>query len=283
MTVTSFPLREDEDSRSAVDHHRDDGPTPAAGARERHAGHLGCPSLLADFGNVRPQHDVGMEDTHECLEVSRSTRSRRRRRPPRADARGHARWAPGRALDPPPSSARELSGRGRGTPDHRRDLLERQVEHVVEHEHSESLCGVERIEHDEKREAHRVGEQRFLFGVGLTLTAHDRIRHTQPNQFFRACLSRLKGVEAHSRHDRRQPATKVLDPFGTRSAPDATRRPEPPSSASRRRAEHSVRDSAANGFGVPRNVGLASLCHPSCSRSVVASGHTADDRREPPR
>jgi hypothetical protein len=65
----------------------------------------------------------------------------------------------GRTLDAPTRSARELArGRGRSADD-RRDLVERDREHIVKHER-EPLGGVELVEHDQQREARPIPRAR---------------------------------------------------------------------------------------------------------------------------
>jgi hypothetical protein len=68
------------------------------------------------------------------------------------------------ALHPASCAARELPCRGGCAPDQRSDLVERDGEHVVQHER-EPLGRRQRLEHDEQREPDRVGEQRFVLGV----------------------------------------------------------------------------------------------------------------------
>ena len=76
--------------------------------------------------------------------------------------------------DPAPGAAGELTRRLGGPLDHRSDLIERQLEHVVEDE-GKPLRGRQRVEHDEEREAHRVGEQYLLLGMELAVPADHRI------------------------------------------------------------------------------------------------------------
>ena len=96
-----------------------------------------------------------------------------------------------------------------GAVDDRRDLVERHAEDVVEHE-GEPLGRLERVEHDEKREADRIGEHRF--GLGFPLTASDdRIGQTHVQRILASRRPRSQHVEAHTRNDGRQPASKARD------------------------------------------------------------------------
>jgi hypothetical protein len=106
-----------------------------------------------------------------------------------------------RALHRPACSARELPGRGWGPPDQRGDLLERQVEHIVQHE-GEALGGTQRFKHHEQREPNRIAEQRILFGVGLALAADHGVGHAKAGRLLGTGLSGLECVQAHARNDR---------------------------------------------------------------------------------
>ena len=72
------------------------------------------------------------------------------------------------ALDAAARAAGELAGRRRGAVEDPRDLVEGHGEHVVQHER-EPLGRAQRLEHDEQREADRVGQQRLVLGVGAVL------------------------------------------------------------------------------------------------------------------
>jgi len=61
------------------------------------------------------------------------------------------------ASDPAPCPTRQLPGRNRGSTHHGGDLLERQLEHVVEHE-GQALSRSQSIQYDLERQADRVGE-----------------------------------------------------------------------------------------------------------------------------
>jgi len=69
-----------------------------------------------------------------------------------------------------------LSRRGRGSLDHRGDLLERHGEHVVQHER-EPLRGRQRLEHHQQSQPDRVGQQCFVLRVYTVLVADDRVGH----------------------------------------------------------------------------------------------------------
>ena len=68
-----------------------------------------------------------------------------------------------RAPDAAAGTACKLARRLRRTADDRRDLLKGQVEHVVKDE-GDAFGGLQRVEHDQQRDADRVGEHGFLVG-----------------------------------------------------------------------------------------------------------------------
>ena len=70
--------------------------------------------------------------------------------------------------------AGELAGGGRGPFDDRSDLVERDIEHVVQHER-ESFGGRECVQDDEQREPDGVGQERFVRGVGRGPAGHRRL------------------------------------------------------------------------------------------------------------
>ena len=69
-----------------------------------------------------------------------------------------------RLLHPPAAAAGQLAGGGGGAPDDRGDLLERHREHVVQHER-QPLGRRQRLEYDEQRAAHRVGQLGLELGM----------------------------------------------------------------------------------------------------------------------
>jgi len=79
----------------------------------------------------------------------------------------------------------------------------------VEHE-GEPLGRLERVQHDEEREAHRVGEHRL--GLAFPLTdGDDRIGQTHLERILASRRPRSQHVEAHRRDDGRQPAPETRD------------------------------------------------------------------------
>ena len=68
------------------------------------------------------------------------------------------------ALHPAPRPAGELARRLRRAVDHGSDLVEGDGEHVMEYER-EPFGRIQRLEHDQQREADRVGEQRLVLRV----------------------------------------------------------------------------------------------------------------------
>ena len=99
-----------------------------------------------------------------------------------------------------------------------------------------------------------LARHRFVFGVAPVLATHDGIGQVRVQRFFAPRLARAQHVEAHTRHDRRQPAAEVLDLAGVGAA-----EPEP-GFLDRvvrlvQRAEHPVGDAAQAGA-----IGLEALC-----------------------
>ena len=114
-------------------------------------------------GRVGAQHDVGVEQRQQALEVTAACR-----RKERVDDLaltyevdlGHA----SRALHAAPGSTRELACR-LGRPAHDvGDLVERHREHVVQHERN-PLSGCKQVEHDEQRGPDGVSRERLMLGV----------------------------------------------------------------------------------------------------------------------
>ena len=92
----------------------------------------------------------------------------------------------------------------------RGDLVEGDGEHVVQHER-QPLGGSQRFEHHEQRQTDRVSQQRLVLGVGPVPAAHDRVGRLRAQRLLAAHLARAQHVQAHPRHDRRQPPLEVLD------------------------------------------------------------------------
>ena len=106
-------------------------------------------------GRVGPEHDVGMEHGEQRVEVAvaRGGQEGVDDFPLAGAIRAGSR---GRTLHPAARAARELPGRARGASQDRRDLVEGQVEHVVQHE-GHPLGRRQRVEDHEERETDRVG------------------------------------------------------------------------------------------------------------------------------
>ena len=153
--------------------------------------------------------------------LRRAPRSRRRGRrrgtprPRRADRRD-----PDRAREPPraPALARgsRASGSRPASARRRRDLVEGEAEHVVEHER-EPLWRCQGLEHDQQREPHRVGQKRLLLGVEPLLAAHDRLRHVRAEGFLAARFPGARHVETDTCDHGREPPAGVLDAAGVRT------------------------------------------------------------------
>ena len=79
-------------------------------------------------------------------------------------------------LHPSACAAGELPCRGGRALHQHSDLVERDREHVVQHER-EPLGRCQRLEHHEQREPDRVREQRLMLGVDALLGADDRLGH----------------------------------------------------------------------------------------------------------
>ncbi len=115
----------------------------------------------------------------------------------------------------PGGPARQLARGDRRAADDRGDLVEGQGEHVVQHE-GEPLGGGELFEHHEQREADGIGQERLVLGVGPVRAVHDRVGYVRV-QGPLPRFTRAQHVQAHPRHDRRQPPAGVLDLAGLRA------------------------------------------------------------------
>jgi hypothetical protein len=94
---------------------------------------------------VGPQDDVRVEHGDKCVEVTTAS-CQEEGVDNRALTSEVGIWDFG-ASYPTPCPARELPGRGRGSIDHRSDLLEWQFEHVMENE-GQALSGSQRVQYD---------------------------------------------------------------------------------------------------------------------------------------
>jgi hypothetical protein len=121
---------------------------------------------------------------------------------------GHRRGA----FDAAPGTTGELASSGGGTADDRRNLVEGQVEHVVQHE-GQSLGRSQRVQHHEQCQTDGVGQQRFMFRVDPVLTAGGRLGHVL-ERLLAARVTGAQHVQTHPRHHRGQPRGEVLDAAG---------------------------------------------------------------------
>jgi hypothetical protein len=108
------------------------------------------------------------------------------------------------ALYPAPGPAGELAGGGRRPAGGRGDVLERQAEHVVQHERH-ALGGIQRVEHDQQRQPDRVGQHRFLLWPGI----HGGCRVVRDEGPLVAGLPGSQHVQAYPGDDRGEPAVEV--------------------------------------------------------------------------
>jgi hypothetical protein len=120
------------------------------------------------------------------------------------------------AADATPGAAGELAGRLCRAFQYQRDLLERHVEHVVQHIR-QSLGWAERLHYDLQRAPDPVGEQRLVLGVRVLGRGDDRFWDVPPERLLTSAPTRADHVQGHARDDRRQPRAKILDLAGVRS------------------------------------------------------------------
>ena len=112
---------------------------------------------------VGAEHDVGVEQSQQRREVA-VARGGEERGDHLALARGRTVVRDCRvSLHAPAGPAGQLAGGGRRPPDDRGDLLERNREHVVQHER-QPLGRRQGVQHDQQGQADRVGEQRLVLG-----------------------------------------------------------------------------------------------------------------------
>jgi hypothetical protein len=165
------------------------------------------------------QHDARIEHRQQRLEV--------------APARGGQEGADQRLLvgqigvgGRPPElhaaagAARQLPRRHRRAPHDRRDVIEREIEHVVQDERH-PLCRRQRLQHHQQGDADRVGQQQLALGptpqvdvgvgVGVPVAARNQIGQVAIGGLLVAGLARAQHVQADARHHRRQPAAEVVD------------------------------------------------------------------------
>ncbi len=122
-----------------------------------------------------------------------------------------------RALHAASCAAGELPCRHRRPPHDRGDLVERHAKDVVQ-DKGEPLGGVQRLQDDQQGRTDRVGQQRFLLGIGAARAAHNRPRRVRIQWCFTAGVPRLQHIQAHPRDHGRQPASQVLHAVGAGAA-----------------------------------------------------------------
>ena len=101
--------------------------------------------------------------------------------------------------------------------DDRRDLVERDGEHVVQYE-CQSLGRRQGVQNHEQRQSHRFGEHRLMLWIRFADTVDDRVWHPGDEFFRRTGLAAAQGVEADPRHHRGEPRGKVGDLRGIPAA-----------------------------------------------------------------
>ena len=158
---------------------------------------------------IGPEHDIGVEHGDQRVEVTLARGGDEGVDDLPLGAEVGVRERRGTA-DAAAGTARELPSRvGRALHD-RRDLLERHREHVVQDER-ESLGGSEGLEHDQEREADRVGQQSLVLGVGAVGGIDDRVGHVHVERLLTPRLARSEHVQRDARDHCRQPCSEVLD------------------------------------------------------------------------
>jgi hypothetical protein len=113
------------------------------------------------------------------------------------------------ALDPAPGAAGQLPDRRRGSARQARDVLERQVEHVVQDER-QPLGRAQGVEHDQQGQADRVGQQRLELRLQLVVRADQGVGQAHAEGFFPPYVPRAQHVQADPGHDRGEPPAQVL-------------------------------------------------------------------------
>ena len=149
-----------------------------AGAAESGSGH-GRSTVQHGRGAreaVGAQHDLRVKELNQRRHVPGPGGGEKRVDHRLLRGNGTLRLVRARRPDPVPRPARQLPGGFRRAVEHRGDLTEREVEHVVQHERDPFGRG-QRVEDHEQREPHRVGEQRLLLGCRPVRRAEHRVGH----------------------------------------------------------------------------------------------------------
>jgi hypothetical protein len=79
-------------------------------------------------------------------------------------------------------------------------------------------AGSKRFEHDQQRQADRVGEQRLMLGVGAVGGVDDRVGHVHVERLLAPRSTRAEHVQRHACDDRCQPGAGVFDLAGVGAA-----------------------------------------------------------------
>ena len=114
------------------------------------------------------------------------------------------------ALDAPPGAARELAGCFRGSVDDRRDLVEGQVEHVMQHEGDAFRRG-QLLQHDQHGEADRIGEHRLMLEAARVGLADRGLGDAGAERILATLLAGAQHVEADAGYDGGEPAAEIAD------------------------------------------------------------------------
>lgn len=159
---------------------------------------------------VSPEDDVGIEHGNQCIEVAILGRGEEgvHHDPLPREVRVGSRSL---ATYPATCSAGELPRGGRAALDQRRDLVEGQGEHVVQHE-GEPLGGRQHFQHHHQRESDRIGEQCLVFGIHSGMGADDRFGDAQVERILPSMRPRPQQVQTDPSHHSGKPAAEVLDP-----------------------------------------------------------------------
>ena len=75
----------------------------------------------------------------------------------------------------------------------------------MQHE-GETFRWRQRLEHDEQRQADRIGKQRLVLGVEPVRAVDDRLRHADAERLLASRPARAEHVQRDARDDGRQPA-----------------------------------------------------------------------------
>ncbi len=122
---------------------------------------------------IGPHHDSGVEQGQEGGELP-GTCCRQKRVDDHSLAAAIGAVRGTRSMQAAACAAGELPRGNGGTFHDRSDLVERHREHVVQNK-GEALGGSQLVEYDQQRGSDRVGEQRFILGVGTRGAVCDRL------------------------------------------------------------------------------------------------------------